>query len=105
VTVKTLAALPNILKIVPHSVRFFQLEVCLRFSSPRKTNDDVQAVWKFRVNSLFRNVAGYTGDSAHTLVSRFDLHMPDCEFLWNHGPMKETQLKYSLAFSSELLAA
>lgn len=74
------------------------MEVCLTVSSPSKINDDIQTAWKSH-NCLFRNVAAYIGDSEHTSVSRFDLHMPNCEFLWNLGPMKETQLKYSLAFS------
>lgn len=72
---------------------------------PPQTNGDVQMVWKFHVNSLFRNVAGYARDSEHTSVSRFGLRMPNYEFLWHSGPVKEIQLKYSLAFSSELLAA
>lgn len=40
---------------------------------PPQTNGDVQMVWKFHVNSLFRNVAGDARDSEHTSVSRFGL--------------------------------
>lgn len=59
----------------------------------------MQTAWQFHVNSLCRNGTVYIGDSEHTSVLHFDLQMPNCEFLWNLGPMKETQLKYSLAFS------
>lgn len=77
----------------------------LKISLSPQTNGDVQMVWKFHVNSLFRNVAGYARDSEHTSVSRFGVRMPNCEFLWHSGPVKEIQLKYSLAFGSQLLAA